>query len=53
MPMNITLFQIEEKNQRCLLKYEDNSKYWSMFKDIHRSRSKVLGTGAFRPQAGV
>ena len=34
------LFQIDEKSTRCMLQYEDNSKYWSLFKDIHRGRVK-------------
>lgn len=30
------ILKIDEKNQKCLLRYEDNSEYWSLFKDIHR-----------------
>ncbi|KAH3823916.1 hypothetical protein DPMN_125741 [Dreissena polymorpha] len=28
--------KIDENHQKCLLRYEDRSEYWSLFKDIHR-----------------
>ncbi|XP_052286913.1 uncharacterized protein LOC127882361 isoform X3 [Dreissena polymorpha] len=31
-----TILKIDENHQKCLLRYEDRSEYWSLFKDIHR-----------------
>ncbi|KAL4218580.1 PHD finger protein 19 [Mactra antiquata] len=30
------ILKINDKQEKCLLRYEDDSEYWSMFKDIHR-----------------
>ncbi|XP_052790457.1 uncharacterized protein LOC128224585 [Mya arenaria] len=30
------ILKIDDSNQRCLLRYDDDSEYWSLFKDIHR-----------------
>ncbi|XP_060567350.1 uncharacterized protein LOC132726099 [Ruditapes philippinarum] len=30
------ILRIDDRSKKCLLRYEDKSEYWSLFKDIHR-----------------